>query len=98
MRNHDFVSGGFLALIAICLVLLCSSWLVIALLAWLWRNSSPPKLLVTLKSRLRSIRYAKRGWTPSTAGGGHGGQPLKAMQSVKPSAPAGRDRAEGEDK
>ena len=30
MRNHDFVSEGFLALIAICLVLLCSSLLVIA--------------------------------------------------------------------
>ena len=28
MRNHDFVSDGFLALIA--LVLLCSSWLVLA--------------------------------------------------------------------
>lgn len=24
MRNHDFVSDGFLALIATCLVLLCS--------------------------------------------------------------------------
>jgi hypothetical protein len=24
MRNHDFVSNGFLALIALCLVLLCS--------------------------------------------------------------------------
>ena len=55
MRTLDFVSGGFLALIATCLVLLCSSWLVIALLAWLWRNSSPPKLFVTLKSRVRSI-------------------------------------------
>jgi hypothetical protein len=31
MRNHDFVSDGFLALIATCLVLLCSSLLVIAL-------------------------------------------------------------------
>jgi hypothetical protein len=29
MRNHDFVSAGFLALIATCLVLLCSSLLVI---------------------------------------------------------------------
>ena len=29
MRNHDFVSDGFLALIATCLVLLCSSQLVI---------------------------------------------------------------------
>jgi hypothetical protein len=29
MRNHDFVSDGFLALIATCLVLLCSSLLVI---------------------------------------------------------------------
>ena len=55
MRTHDFVSGGFLAVIAICLVFLCSSWLVIALLAWFWRNSSPPKLFVTLKSRVRSI-------------------------------------------
>ena len=50
MRNHDFVSGGLLAVIATCLVRLCS----IALLAWLWRTSSPPK------SRLRSIMYAKR--------------------------------------
>jgi len=55
MRDRDFVSEGFLALIATCIVLLCSSWLVIALLAWLWRNSSPPKLFVTLKSRVRSI-------------------------------------------
>jgi hypothetical protein len=31
MREHDFVSAGFLALIASCLVLLCSSLLVIAL-------------------------------------------------------------------
>jgi hypothetical protein len=30
MRNHDFVSDGFLALIATCLVLLCSGWFVIA--------------------------------------------------------------------
>jgi cytochrome b561 len=30
MRNHDFVSDGFLALIATCLVMLCSGWLVIA--------------------------------------------------------------------
>jgi hypothetical protein len=30
MRNHDFVSDGFLALIATGLVLLCSSLLVIA--------------------------------------------------------------------
>ena len=30
MRNHDFVSDGFLALIATCLVLLCSGLLVIA--------------------------------------------------------------------
>jgi hypothetical protein len=30
MRTHDFVSEGFLALIATCLVLLCSSLLVIA--------------------------------------------------------------------
>ena len=28
MRNHDFVSDGFLALIATCLVLLCSSLLL----------------------------------------------------------------------
>ena len=51
MRNHDFVSKGFLALIAICLALLCSSLLVIALLAWLRRTSSPPKPpLVSVKS------------------------------------------------
>ena len=31
MRNHDFVSDGFLALIATCLLLLCSCLLVIAL-------------------------------------------------------------------
>jgi hypothetical protein len=30
MRNHDFMSDGFLALIATCLVLLCSSLLVLA--------------------------------------------------------------------
>jgi len=30
MRNHDFVSDGFLALIATCLAVLCSSLLVIA--------------------------------------------------------------------
>ncbi|OMI11577.1 hypothetical protein BSN85_12175 [Bradyrhizobium brasilense] len=30
MRNHDFVSDGFLALIATCLVLLCSGLLVVA--------------------------------------------------------------------
>ena len=30
MRNHDFVSEGFLGLIAACLVMLCSGWLVIA--------------------------------------------------------------------
>jgi len=30
MRNHDFVSDGFLALIVTALVLLCSSLLVIA--------------------------------------------------------------------
>jgi hypothetical protein len=30
MRNHDFVSDGFLALIVTGLVLLCSSLLVIA--------------------------------------------------------------------
>ena len=30
MRDDDFVSDGFLALIAACLVVLCSSWLVIA--------------------------------------------------------------------
>ena len=30
MRNHDFVSDGFLALIATCLLLLCSSLFVIA--------------------------------------------------------------------
>jgi hypothetical protein len=30
MRNHDFVSGGFLAIIAGGLLLLCSSLLVIA--------------------------------------------------------------------
>jgi hypothetical protein len=30
MPNHDVVSGGFLALIATCLVLLCSSFLVFA--------------------------------------------------------------------
>ena len=65
MRNHDFVSDGFQALSATCLVLLCSSWLVIALLAWLWRNSSPPKLLVTLKSRVRSI---PANWTVRQAG------------------------------
>jgi hypothetical protein len=29
MHNHDFVSDGFLALIATCVVLLCSSLLVI---------------------------------------------------------------------
>ena len=28
MRTHDFVSGGFLALIVSCLVLLCSSFAV----------------------------------------------------------------------
>ena len=77
MRNHDFVSDGFLTLIAACL-------LVITLLAWLWRASSPPKLLVTLKSRLRSIMYAKRGWTPSTAGGGNGGQPPQALPHRMP--------------
>ena len=42
MRNHDFVSKVFLALITTCLVLLCSSWLVIALLAWLWRSRATP--------------------------------------------------------
>ena len=52
MRNHDVVSDGFLALIATCFVLLCSSLLVIALLAWLWRSSSPPKPPVTVKSRV----------------------------------------------
>ena len=31
LRNHDFVSDGFLALIATCLVQLCSSLLGIAL-------------------------------------------------------------------
>jgi len=31
MRNHDFVSGGFLALIVAALVLLCSCLLIIAL-------------------------------------------------------------------
>ena len=31
LRNHDFVSDGFLALIATCFVLLCSSLLGIAL-------------------------------------------------------------------
>jgi hypothetical protein len=30
MRNHDFVSDGLLALIAACLVTLCSGLLVIA--------------------------------------------------------------------
>jgi hypothetical protein len=60
MRNHEFVSDGFPALIVTALVLLCSGLLVIALLAWLWRTSSPPKPLVTLKSRGRSIMYAKR--------------------------------------
>ena len=30
MRNHDFVSDGSLALIVTALVLLCSSWLVLA--------------------------------------------------------------------
>jgi hypothetical protein len=30
MRNHDFVSGGFLALTAASLVLLCSSLLAFA--------------------------------------------------------------------
>ena len=30
MPNHDFVSGGFLAIIATCLLLLCSSFLVLA--------------------------------------------------------------------
>jgi len=29
MRNHDFVSDGFLALIATCLALLCSGLLII---------------------------------------------------------------------
>ena len=45
MRNHDhdFVSDGFLTLIATCL-------LVITLLAWLWRSSSPP--LVAVKARV----------------------------------------------
>ena len=56
MRNHDFVSDGLLALVAACLVLLCS----IALLVWLWRTSSPPKPLVTFKSLLRSMMYAER--------------------------------------
>jgi hypothetical protein len=45
MRNHDFVSDGFLTLIAACL-------LVITLLAWLWRTSSPPKPLVSVKARV----------------------------------------------
>jgi hypothetical protein len=47
MRNHDhdFVSDGFLTLIATCL-------LVITLLAWLWRSSSPPKPLVAVKARV----------------------------------------------
>ena len=31
MRKHDFVSGGFLALIVTALVLLCSCLLVVAL-------------------------------------------------------------------
>ena len=31
MRNHDFVSDGFLALIVTALVLLCSCLLVVAL-------------------------------------------------------------------
>jgi hypothetical protein len=30
MRNHDFVSDGFLALIATCLLMLCSGLLVLA--------------------------------------------------------------------
>jgi hypothetical protein len=30
MRDHDFVSDGFLALIVAALVLLCSSWVVLA--------------------------------------------------------------------
>jgi hypothetical protein len=30
MRNLDLVSGGFLALIVAALVMLCSSWLVLA--------------------------------------------------------------------
>ena len=30
MRNHDFVSDGFLALIVTALVMLCSGWLVLA--------------------------------------------------------------------
>ena len=30
MRNHDLVSNGFLSLIVTVLVLLCSSWLVLA--------------------------------------------------------------------
>ena len=30
MRNHDFVSDGFLALIVTTLVLFCSSWRVLA--------------------------------------------------------------------
>jgi hypothetical protein len=30
MRDHDFVSDGFLALIVAALVLLCSGWLVLA--------------------------------------------------------------------
>ena len=56
MRNHDFVSDGFLALIVTCLLVLCS----IALLVRLWRTSSPPKPLVTFKSLLRSMMYAER--------------------------------------
>ena len=31
MRDRDFVSDGFLALIVAALVLLCSSWVVLAL-------------------------------------------------------------------
>ncbi|SIO39090.1 hypothetical protein SAMN05443247_04751 [Bradyrhizobium erythrophlei] len=30
MRDHDIVSDGFLALIVAALVLLCSSWVVLA--------------------------------------------------------------------
>ena len=42
MRTHDFVSDGFLRLVEVCLVLVCSSLLVIALLIWLWRSRATP--------------------------------------------------------
>ena len=42
MRNHDFVSDGFLALIAPCLVLLCSIARYRVWLACLWRFRATP--------------------------------------------------------